>query len=132
MKLVRCLILVALSVALLVFSGCGDDDAPAVTATTATTGQQLYAQNCQACHTAASISFVTVPIIKQYDMTIGLNDAQLQTLVDYLKTATTTDPGASGGSSSVYDKLWVMPYRSIAHRHYPDGDQGSQHVDGFE
>jgi len=99
MKLQRCLSFMALCVWLVVSSGCGNDDnkssATPPDSPAAKTGQQLYAQACQECHTAAALSFVTTTLIKEKSMTFGLNDAELVKLVAYLAPTTPPDQGGS-------------------------------------
>jgi len=97
---IRSLLFLMLSVSLFVLSGCGDDSSsstPQAPVINSSSGKALYEAKCQACHTAASLSFVTTPIIKQWDMTIGLDDSELNTLVAYLAPSLPNpDPGTSG------------------------------------
>ena len=60
---------------------------PTPTTPPATTGGQAqFTTSCGSCHTAASLTGTTLTAIKGANMSMGLSDAQLQTIVDYLAT----------------------------------------------
>jgi uncharacterized lipoprotein YajG len=112
MKKTSYLYLVALAACLLVFAGCGDEStdesASTTTNTTGTTsstsststsststttnpnaspGEVLYNTSCLSCHSpASSLRKTTLSAIKGASMSMGLTDAQLQEIVDYLAT----------------------------------------------
>lgn len=102
MQKIKWLLVGALGVCVLGLVACGEDKtiyegtatnpttstSTSTTSTTTTTlnGEDQFNQSCAACHTAAAVAKVTLEEIKANSMTMGLDDTQLQKIVDYLAT----------------------------------------------